>query len=498
MIRLTEYLSKQDKLIDDFVSKTLKDRETLQKNIYNLFIDAALLGVASANEEIERLSKKHFSERAIRPLRITLNDVKSGKGIIDKASEFWNKYSLKLAGDFTEQRLEDASKVIQRLIKEGYTQTELQKELDKILEIKDKNRLKQIGITETTKCFNYARVETAKENAKNNGIIRGLKYIAVMDKHTSHICIERNQMVLAIDDPAINKNTPPLHVGCRSIWTFIDKWEWEELGGASDNWDNLVNNPDKSWGNAFAYGGKKNSTENLKNKAKSSIIKMDKMRKQLPSDYCDRIEKILDDAPELCQKVWNKYEGLIDIDANYRGTAHYSPRDNKVRFNMVKDATNIFGKDTTVFYELGHFFDTNSRVDLIQKGHFVPRASNLFNFNDTLKKEAKERVDAIWKELKKEDKKIRKFHAYNQLTQEIKAIPIKARADISDIFEGTIGINCGVGHGKTYWKKIDVSVEAFAEMYSASINNKASLEQIKKYFPESYKIFLKILEEMVR
>ena len=133
MIRLAEYLNKQDKLIDDFIIKVMKDRKNLQKYIKELFIDTTLLGVASANDEIEKLSKRHFSERAMRPLRITLSDVKAGKGIIDKASGFWDDYSFKLAGKFEKDRLEEASKILQTLTKEGYTQKELQKKLGEAL-----------------------------------------------------------------------------------------------------------------------------------------------------------------------------------------------------------------------------------------------------------------------------------------------------------------------------------------------------------------------------
>ena len=72
------------------------------------------------------------------------------------------------------------------------------------------------------------------------------------------------------------------------------------------------------------------------------------------------------------------------------------------------------------------------------------------------------------------------------------------RADISDMFEPVMPESCafpfGVGHGTGYWKARDNGKEAFAEMYSASVCNPESLEQIKRFFPESYQIFLEILE----
>ena len=43
--------------------------------------------------------------------------------------------------------------------------------------------------------------------------------------------------------------------------------------------------------------------------------------------------------------------------------------------------------------------------------------------------------------------------------------------------------------GNTYWEKRDNGKEGFAEMYSAKVNNPESWECIKKFFPESVKIF---------
>ena len=74
------------------------------------------------------------------------------------------------------------------------------------------------------------------------------------------------------------------------------------------------------------------------------------------------------------------------------------------------------------------------------------------------------------------------------------------RADISDMFEGSgqIGLDyfLGIGHGLDYWKNHEVCVEAFAEMYSATISSPESLKQIKRFFPKSYDMFLEILHHI--
>lgn len=386
MIRLAEYLSKQDKLIDNFIKKVLKDRKNLQKYIKELFIDTTLLGVASANTEIEKLSKKHFSERGIRPLRITLSDVKAGKGIIDKASNFWDEYSFKLAGKFEKDRLEEASKVFQRLTKEGYTQRELQKELGRVLEIKDAKRLKDIGITETTKCFNHGRIETARDNAKNGGIVRGVKFTAVMDGHQSQICDARHGLVLAIDDPRIDENTPPLHVRCRSILVFIDKWDWEEMYGSesSSEWKEIMENPKtmigKTWGNAFAYGKEKGAA-NIAFKTKKEAVEYFK-KSNININFKKNDLEIVRELGKIKEDLDIKFPSKIEIGTDFfdkfdpDGTAIASYFDDAIYINnkygikdweeLAKEMGKIYEWSTSdkrhvILHELGHY--THSRVN---------------------------------------------------------------------------------------------------------------------------------------
>ena len=272
MIRTIEYVKEQDKLIKKYTLKTLRatTKKALARAFKDFFIEATVLGTASSETDIELLGKKHLSERASKSFRIVLSDVKKTKSVTDRASEFWDKYSLKLAGEFEDYKLREVEKMFRDKIKEGgWTRKELLKEIEKNLEIKSKVRLDMIVTTEMTKCFNYARVENAKENAKNGGIVRGLRFNAVMDVHTSPTCQSRNGLVLAIDDPRIESNTPPLHVRCRSLWSYVDKWDWDEIykGRSSPQWDTesiSKTQPDSTWGNAFAYGGEKENPEFIK------------------------------------------------------------------------------------------------------------------------------------------------------------------------------------------------------------------------------------------
>lgn len=75
------------------------------------------------------------------------------------------------------------------------------------------------------------------------------------------------------------------------------------------------------------------------------------------------------------------------------------------------------------------------------------------------------------------------------------------RADVSDMYEHFMvrhfGITFpfGIGHGKSYaLDPENAPIEAFAEMYSATVTQNDSLSTIKDFFPESYAMF----EEMLR
>lgn len=71
--------------------------------------------------------------------------------------------------------------------------------------------------------------------------------------------------------------------------------------------------------------------------------------------------------------------------------------------------------------------------------------------------------------------------------------------NVSDIINGASNgeINPGYGHPIEYWTKHKMqAVEFFAETTSAMINNPESLLQIKKMFPNAYKEYLKVVEDI--
>lgn len=79
------------------------------------------------------------------------------------------------------------------------------------------------------------------------------------------------------------------------------------------------------------------------------------------------------------------------------------------------------------------------------------------------------------------------------------SLSIYERSDISDMFDGYfsqygVEYGMGVGHGAKYFRrKANLPIEAFAEMYSATMVDGVSLPVIKRFFPKSYGVFEQML-----
>lgn len=257
---------------------------------------------------------------------------------------------------------------------------------------------------------------------------------------------------------------------------------------------------------------------------KLALIKIDNLKQYFGETHSLKIQEILQKAPKSVQNIWNKYVTKLGVTSTTsKGTAYYSPMDQGITINLndvTKDKSFVFVASRgiepyrkaygTIFHEFGHNIS-----DLIAKdlGYTWSDAAVTYKskkyaghtLNSMLKEEAKDYVNQVWKDLKDEAKKqglkassVRKYEAYAKITKEIRNLPVIAGGDISDMWEGATkaSVRGFMGHGKTYWNYHEPGVEAFAEMFDATVNNPDSLAAIKTYFPKTYEIFLEILEGM--
>lgn len=263
---------------------------------------------------------------------------------------------------------------------------------------------------------------------------------------------------------------------------------------------------------------------------------LDKSQKQA-------IEAILNRSDEKVRQVYLGYESMFKLlDGNWQKTAQYDPAANGVRLNLAKVfATNgDRPQGTTWFHEFGHMVDSLSGdvSETYKDGVFAKTIQSEANAyidarNKQLRagfKRAVAEKDTDWlvangymsswkaeyiRENSDMEKtalaalKHTKTYAYRAVADEIRSMNDAQKADLSDLFGGATVCKCedGWGHEKTYWRpKLSqkgyelkpLAHEGFAEFFSAYTANPESLEMLRKYLPESTKIFEEMIEEVLR
>jgi hypothetical protein len=265
-------------------------------------------------------------------------------------------------------------------------------------------------------------------------------------------------------------------------------------------------------------------------------VKLGEIGTKYRKKHVTNIQHYMEDAPLDVRNVWNTCaDDFHVLDAEYRGNrAYYSAYNDGVVLNMAAVAKGNTWQTPyqTVFHEFGHHSDyiLNRKFGDGDRMRGYSETYKNGIFGQTLKREATKAVDDFADTLitPVDVEGIRSFFASwvtsgimteEEVEAEIAAALAKTvlpsrdivetlfckhikdtlspiqRSDISDMFEPAMSISrpFGFGHGTGYWANRDNGKEAFAEMFSASVNNPESLEQIKRFFPESYNIFCEML-----
>lgn len=242
---------------------------------------------------------------------------------------------------------------------------------------------------------------------------------------------------------------------------------------------------------------------------------------QADEGVCLNVKKTFEDTAQKPMEVWfHEFGHHIDYISTGEGTvAHKMLRlglEPKDLYASVAYKDGLFGK--TIAEEVKNLTETyqNELKAAWTKGadelDFAWMREQVSGYPYMAKQiDEWETAGLTAKEIKKEYVFKRRFsvgEAQLRIQEELREIPLENRAPVSDIFEGATkgGIQAGWGHGKNYWKKQDkfagvkhagVAKEAFAE-YMECIANPEALEVLKKYLPESSKVFDEILEAIAK
>lgn len=133
-------------------------------------------------------------------------------GLLDYGSDNINKLELRI--------LEDTKKIVQSGLNQGLRTRDIVDNLEQGMlgERYSKAQLKTVVRTNTTAVINNAKIGFARANVP---FVKGMSFLAVIDDRTTQLCEELHERNFAIDDPQLDRYTPPLHFNCRSMLDYV-------------------------------------------------------------------------------------------------------------------------------------------------------------------------------------------------------------------------------------------------------------------------------------
>ena len=152
-----------------------------------------------------------------------------GEPVVPEEAIAFIRHRRDLGRFFEQDQVDTVRTILDNGLKEGATVKQVMDALRIALpEAIGKARAENIARTEATTAFNQGRLAAFRET---KGFVGAVEFMAITDARTTPICMERDGLVLAIDDPRLPDNTPPLHYMCRSVLSPVSGLELEDLGG---------------------------------------------------------------------------------------------------------------------------------------------------------------------------------------------------------------------------------------------------------------------------
>lgn len=187
-------------------------------------------------------------------------------------------------------------------------------------------------------------------------------------------------------------------------------------------------------------------------------------------------------ATPNAQKVFQLFaEKLCILDSGYLGIAHYSPVEHGVNFNAADDECNQRGPGTTYYHELGHMID-----------HACMGYRGQISENSVFQHALLEDGNVL-------------IRAYNNSTPQQQQIFIRflcsgtghSCSDLANFV--TNGQVCGSwGHTAAYCARPGaMQHEAFAHFFEANMGGGIKLQQLRRMFPRTAKVFDRMLEAII-
>lgn len=373
-------------------------------------------------------------------------------------------------------------------------------------------------------------------SAANRDVYKALeveKYqiLATLDSRTSETCRDMDGKVFNRGEYEVGVTAPPFHVYCRT--TTVPYFEDNETTRAARNPEGKYYKVPsdmsyRDWEKTFVEGGSKEGLEPVTpEKALLPINEASNLFKNYGNEHYQAMHNaLIENGDEDLIRVWAQNEAELMVgDIKKRSDGAYFNFRSGVHLNLEKDVkgSNWSKPYQTSFHELGHNLDYLLGGKSASRYYSTSYKDGLFA--NTIKEEIETRINELNKKLKSEFDKLtvaeqrsllkdrgfeywvseyslpkwKKAYAYKAFEKELYKIdPIK-RSAISDIVEGvTKGkAQAGFGHGKSYWKSVNVELEAFAEFWE-SVVNPEQWETLREYLPKSTAIFKEMIKEAIK
>lgn len=222
----------------------------------------------------------------------------------------------------------------------------------------------------------------------------------------------------------------------------------------------------------------------------------------LSAKQAKEVAEIVGTADTTAATVFERYLPSMRFD-NLRaksGGAYFMRSTQGITLNAAQVAQgNTFEKPwETLFHEFGHLIDNAAAS---RRYGFLSLDKD---FGEAVKREAKAYANAI----KKEKGLSRVAEAWDWIADDVTAWyreDPRSIGGVSDLLGAASGrghLGYLPGHRKSYWTGSEalenIGTEAFAEFFECEMCNPEALARMKQYFPESYDLFRKMLEELAR
>lgn len=137
----------------------------------------------------------------------------------------WAKGRIVLQGQWQRSLDGAVTSLLVNAIETGASIPETMRALQIIFPTFSKARLENIARTESVSAYNQGRLASFRANP----FVKAVQFSAVLDARTTDICRDRDGLILAIADPRLLGNIPPLHFQCRSTLVPITRYQWDAL-----------------------------------------------------------------------------------------------------------------------------------------------------------------------------------------------------------------------------------------------------------------------------